>query len=323
MADQGAVRQELTEVEAAAIVESARPVVAASKVEASGPTGSGPATRSTETGKDAIANNTDFFVAKGIRRTPFKGLDGFYDVAPLLRDPAKFAEVIHMWTQRFSSEEIDVVAGLDARGFLFGPSIAGILNVPFEMIRKKGKLPLATEGPEYVKEYEEAHGPDQICCQTDVLGPGVRVLLVDDVIATGGTMEAAIVLLKSVGAIPVAASCLAAIPDLGAQAKFPDVPIFSLLDPEIILKAQGELDTRGPLFTIRAQLRAQLALGNRDSVSEGEVATTVTATVTAGAAATAAATAANTAGAAAGGGRGGGDKLRKQPTEAEKEEGKN
>lgn len=94
------------------------------------------------------------------------------------------------------------------------------------MVRKAGKLPLTAVSAPYTKEYEEEHGCDRLCVQTDLLHVGnFRVLLVDDLVATGGTMKAAVDLLQSVGAKVVACACLVHLHTLGAQARVPDVPI--------------------------------------------------------------------------------------------------
>jgi adenine phosphoribosyltransferase len=169
-------------------------------------------------------------VAKHVRSTPFKGLPVFYDVAPLLRVPFALNVAMAFWAQtwRARGTAVDVVAGIDARGLVFGPLLALRLGLPFEMVRKAGKLPLATESDPYVKEYAEEHGADKLCVQTDLLKSKVRVLLVDDIVATGGTMVAAVALLRKVGCEVVACGCLVHMPELGAQDRL-DVPIVSVL----------------------------------------------------------------------------------------------
>jgi adenine phosphoribosyltransferase len=181
-------------------------------------------------------------VAAALRVVPFRGLEKFYDIAPLLRQPFVFNLTMALWARTWADRGIDCVAGVDARGFLLGMPLALRLGLPFEMVRKAGKLPGATAtGPEYVKEYAEAHGADALCAQTDgALQPGARVLLVDDLVATGGTMVAAVQLLHKMGAVVVACACLVEIEGLGAQAKVgAGVPIVPLLLPADLARVPG------------------------------------------------------------------------------------
>lgn len=189
-------------------------------------------------------------IARGIRQTPFKGIATFYDIAPIFRDPSKFMATIELWTLLLNKKAFDVVAVLDGRGLPFGPILASILNLPCEMLRKKGKLPLSVEGPSYVKEYEEDHGADVLCCQTDLLGcPNpLRVLLIDDIIATGGTIQAATALLENLGHKVVCATCIATIPGLEKnRQKLVKAPIVCLLETQTIGDEADRLEPAGPL----------------------------------------------------------------------------
>lgn len=116
----------------------------------------------------------------------------FKDITPLLQDHEAFQQVISEFAQRFSDQKITKVCGIESRGFIFGVPLALQLGAGFVPIRKKGKLPYKTKSEEYSLEY----GTDQIEMHVDAIQPGERVLLVDDVLATGGTASAAMRLLN-------------------------------------------------------------------------------------------------------------------------------
>ena len=132
---------------------------------------------------------------------PKKGIL-FRDITPLLQNPAVFKESISLLSQRASGWTPQVVAGIESRGFLFGTGVALELGTGFVPVRKPGKLPHETLRVEYSLEY----GKDALEMHADALKPGERVVLVDDLLATGGTMEAACRLVEEVGA--VVAGCL-------------------------------------------------------------------------------------------------------------------
>jgi adenine phosphoribosyltransferase len=119
----------------------------------------------------------------------------FYDITTLLKDPAGLAAVLQALRKPFEGEQIDIVVGIEARGFMFAPSIAQALNAGFVPVRKPGKLPAAVESEEYALEY----GFDRLEIHRDAIQPGQRVLIVDDVLATGGTAAAVCNLVKRVG----------------------------------------------------------------------------------------------------------------------------
>ncbi len=122
----------------------------------------------------------------------------FRDVTPVLADPSAFGEVVAALTEPWLGR-VDVVAGIEARGFLFGMPVAQRLEVGFVPLRKAGKLPRATRAVTYTLEYGEA----VLEVHVDAFAPGARVLLVDDVLATGGTASAAATLVRQAGAVPV------------------------------------------------------------------------------------------------------------------------
>jgi adenine phosphoribosyltransferase len=125
---------------------------------------------------------------------PQKGII-FRDITTLLRDKGALREVLTILTGRYKDRAIDVVAAVEARGFIFGGALAGALNVGFIPIRKPGKLPAKTISESYALEY----GTDAVEMHVDALRAGQRVLLVDDVIATGGTLSAACRLVEKAG----------------------------------------------------------------------------------------------------------------------------
>ena len=137
------------------------------------------------------------------------------DITPVLQDPRAFRVLIDLFVYRYMRQRLDLVAGVDARGFIVGSVLAYELNLGFVPVRKKGKLPYRTVAEEYSLEYGNA----AVEMHTDAVRTGQRVLLVDDLIATGGTMLAAIKLLQRLGANVVEAAAIIDLPDLGGSAK--------------------------------------------------------------------------------------------------------
>jgi adenine phosphoribosyltransferase len=135
----------------------------------------------------------------------------FRDITTLLGDARAFRQAVDEMVTPFEGQRIDKVAGIEARGFIFGAAIAHRLAAGFIPLRKKGKLPHKTVSAEYALEY----GTDALEMHLDAVAKGERVMLVDDLIATGGTAEAALKLLKGAGAEVVAASFVVDLPDLG------------------------------------------------------------------------------------------------------------
>jgi adenine phosphoribosyltransferase len=135
----------------------------------------------------------------------------FRDVTTLLGDAQGFKAAVAQMAEPFRTQPIDAVAGIEARGFILGGAIADRLGCGFIPIRKKGKLPWKTIGQEYSLEY----GVDVIEIHEDALAPGQRILIVDDLIATGGTAEAAAKLLLRSGGSIVGATFIIDLPELG------------------------------------------------------------------------------------------------------------
>jgi adenine phosphoribosyltransferase len=148
----------------------------------------------------------------------------FKDITPVLADPSAFAQAIEALALPFVGRHIDAVIGIESRGFMFAAPIALRLSAGFIPVRKPGKLPCAVDRVEYALEY----GTDAVEMHRDALKPGARVLVVDDVIATGGTAAAAVALAKGQGAEVVAATFFLELTFLGGVAKL-DVPTVSLI----------------------------------------------------------------------------------------------
>ncbi len=139
----------------------------------------------------------------------------FRDITTLLADPAGLRAAVGALARPFSEAKVDAVAGIEARGFILGGAVAHELGRGFIPIRKKGKLPHKAIGQEYSLEY----GVDVIEMHADAIGQEESVLLVDDLIATGGTAVAAVNLLRQIGADMVAACFVIDLPDLGGADK--------------------------------------------------------------------------------------------------------
>jgi adenine phosphoribosyltransferase len=139
----------------------------------------------------------------------------FRDITTLLGDAAAFRHALDELVQPWAGSKVDRVAGIEARGFILGGAMAYQLSAGFVPIRKKGKLPHTTVRVAYSLEY----GLDEMEMHTDAITPGERVILVDDLIATGGTAEAAVKLLRALGAEPLAACFIIDLPALGGARK--------------------------------------------------------------------------------------------------------
>lgn len=137
----------------------------------------------------------------------------FRDITSLLKDPIGLRVTIDELVRRYTDMEIDKVIGIEARGFIVGAPLAYALGKGFVPIRKKGKLPAETIGHDYELEY----GTDRIEIHADAISPGERVLLVDDLIATGGTAEAATILVEKIGGKIVECCFVIDLPDIGGR----------------------------------------------------------------------------------------------------------
>jgi adenine phosphoribosyltransferase len=155
---------------------------------------------------------------------PKKGIL-FYDITTLLKDKVGFATLIDALSEHYLNEKIDTVLAIEARGFIFGPALAYRLNAGFVPIRKPGKLPAETVRMTYDLEY----GQDTLEIHKDAIKPGQRVIIVDDLLATGGTANACAKLAKSLGADIAGMGFVVELDFLNGREKFNGTEVFSLL----------------------------------------------------------------------------------------------
>ena len=165
--------------------------------------------------ENAIRNIPDF---------PKAGIQ-FKDITPVLADARMFSGCIDLLTDGLKPESVDAVVGIDARGFIFAAAAAVKLNAGFVPVRKKGKLPYQTHEEEYNLEY----GTATVAVHVDALKPGQRVLLIDDLLATGGTAAAAAALVKKLGAQILEISFLIELKFLNGRDKLKGYPVKSLV----------------------------------------------------------------------------------------------
>jgi len=177
---------------------------------------------------------------------PFKGIPRFYDIGGFLYEPTIFQKIVNIFADRYSEMDIDVIAGLDARGFVLGPPIALKLNKPFVMMRKKGKMPNSISSNDYQTEYGNRSG---LTIQRDKIKEGHRVLIIDDLVATGGTLSSAISLVKMLKGTVIECACVvelkmfinpseeSGLPSrskLFQQLGHEDVPVWGLVSEDIL-----------------------------------------------------------------------------------------
>ncbi|MGB8701311.1 MAG: adenine phosphoribosyltransferase [Thermosynechococcaceae cyanobacterium] len=149
----------------------------------------------------------------------------YRDITTLLQNSTGLSYVIDRLTETFAAESIDYVAGIESRGFIFGTPLACRLSAGFVPIRKPGKLPAATHAMEYDLEY----GTDRLEVHQDAFESGARVLIVDDLLATGGTAAAAAKLVEKTGSVLVGFAFIIELTDLAGRHKLPDLPIQTLI----------------------------------------------------------------------------------------------
>jgi adenine phosphoribosyltransferase len=166
-------------------------------------------------------------IAAAIRNVPDFPKPGiqFKDITPVLADARLFAGAIDLLTEKFTPGSIDAVVGIDARGFIFAAAAARKLNAGFVPVRKKGKLPYAIIEQDYALEYGHA----TVAMHTDALKPGARVLLIDDLLATGGTSAAAVALVQKLGGNILEAGFLIELKFLNGREKLGGLPVRSLI----------------------------------------------------------------------------------------------
>ncbi|AEE83133.1 putative adenine phosphoribosyltransferase [Arabidopsis thaliana] len=156
---------------------------------------------------------------------PKKGIM-FQDITTLLLDPKAFKDTIDLFVERYRDMNISVVAGIEARGFIFGSPIALAIGAKFVPLRKPKKLP----GQIIFEEYELEYGSDRLEMHVEAVDSGDRALVVDDLIATGGTLCAAMNLLKRVGAEVIECACVIELPELKGRERLEGKPLYVLVE---------------------------------------------------------------------------------------------
>lgn len=149
----------------------------------------------------------------------------FRDITPLLADASGLAMAVELMAQPFRAAHVDLVVGAESRGFIFGTAVAKALSAGFVPVRKPGKLPCATRRCEYQLEY----GVDALEMHTDILRAGQRVLIVDDLLATGGTLAACCALVRESGATIEAVTVLIELAAMRGRQQLGDCPVFSVI----------------------------------------------------------------------------------------------
>jgi adenine phosphoribosyltransferase len=174
-----------------------------------------------------MPNVTAAEITAAIRNVPDFPKPGiqFKDITPVLADARLFAGAIDLLTENFKPGSVDAVVGIDARGFIFAAAAAVKLKAGFVPVRKKGKLPHTTHEQDYALEYGHA----TVAMHIDALKPGARVLLIDDLLATGGTSAAAVALVKKLGGEILEASFLIELKFLDGREKLKGFPVRSIV----------------------------------------------------------------------------------------------
>ena len=149
----------------------------------------------------------------------------FKDITTLLKNKTAFKKAVDLLAKKFKKQNIDLVVGVEARGFIFGAAVAYKLGVGFVPVRKKGKLPYKTKGIDYQLEY----GTDTLEIHEDAVGPETRVLVVDDLLATGGTIRAVCDLLKAQQAVVAGAAFVIELRFLKGKDKLKDLDVYSVI----------------------------------------------------------------------------------------------
>jgi adenine phosphoribosyltransferase len=149
----------------------------------------------------------------------------FKDITPLLSDPAGLALAVELMAQPYRGKHVDLVVGAESRGFIFGTAVAKALAAGFVPVRKPGKLPFSSHRNEYALEY----GTDALEMHTDAIRAGQRVLVIDDLLATGGTVSACCELVRKLGGELLGVVVLIELADLGGRKKLGQTPVTSVL----------------------------------------------------------------------------------------------
>ena len=165
----------------------------------------------------ALIRNVPDFPKPGIQ---------FKDITTLLQHGPAFKYIIDGWKERYANKKVDAIVAADARGFIFGGALAYAMELPFVPVRKKGKLPAAVISEDFELEY----GTDTVEIHVDALRRGDRVVLIDDLLATGGTMAATARLVQKLGAEIVEVAFVIELPPLKGREKLAGLPIHTLVE---------------------------------------------------------------------------------------------
>ena len=165
----------------------------------------------------AVIRNVPDFPKPGVQ---------FKDITTLLLAPEAFRHVIKLFSARYNADKPDVIVGVESRGFIFGSALAYEMGLPFALARKPGKLPGETISEKFALEY----GEDEVQMHTDAIQAGQRVLIVDDLLATGGTVAAVSRLVRRLGGVVVEAAFVVELPPLKGREKIAPLAVFSLVE---------------------------------------------------------------------------------------------
>lgn len=186
-------------------------------------------------------------ISEAIRVVPHFPKQGimFQDITTLLLDPKAFKHTIDIFVDRYKNMNISVVAGVEARGFLFGPPIALAIGAKFVPLRKPRKLP----GEVISENYDLEYGTDCLEMHVGAVQPEERALIIDDLVATGGTLCAAIKLLERVGAKVAECACVIGLPEVKDKFKDMGTPLYVLVEPRMLedSRLRSKMDMRRPM----------------------------------------------------------------------------
>ncbi|KAL2525711.1 Adenine phosphoribosyltransferase 5 [Abeliophyllum distichum] len=171
-------------------------------------------------------------ISEAIRVIPHFPKQGimFQDITTLLLNHKVFKHTVDIFVDRYKNMDISVVAGIEARGFMFGPSIALAIGAKFVPLRKPGKLP----GEVIYEAYELEYGEDCLEMHIGAVQQGEKAVVIDDLVATGGTLSAAIKLLERMGAEVVECACVIGLPEVKGQSRLDGKPLYILVEPREI-----------------------------------------------------------------------------------------
>ncbi|MBE9545501.1 MAG: adenine phosphoribosyltransferase [Proteobacteria bacterium] len=181
-------------------------------------------------GENFDYNKSREYIKSKVRSIPNWPIEGviFRDITTLLQDPKAFKAICSIFYNRYAKQKVDKIVGIDARGFLFGSVLAYELDIGFIPIRKKGKLPYNTISESYTLEY----GEETVEIHEDAIERGDRVVIIDDLMATGGTMAASAALVEKLSGDILECAFVIELPDLKGREKMGDCNLFAIIEFE-------------------------------------------------------------------------------------------